>query len=167
MAKIKHQYTCSRCGCVHSKWAGQCADCGEWNTLSESLVEKEAASISPRFSGYAGQSSVQDMHEIQLEEEPRSATGIIELDRVLGGGLVHGSVVLMGGNPGIGKSTLLTQTLATLGEKMRALYVTGEESLQQVTLRARRLSLGNDKFQLLTETRVERILELAKNTSRR
>jgi DNA repair protein RadA/Sms len=162
MAKIKHQYTCSRCGCVHSKWAGQCADCGEWNTLSESLVEKEAANTSPRFSGYAGQSSVQDMHEIQLEEEPRSATGIIELDRVLGGGLVHGSVVLMGGNPGIGKSTLLTQTLATLGEKMRALYVTGEESLQQVTLRARRLNLGNDKFQLLTETRVERILELAK-----
>lgn len=162
MAKIKHQYTCSRCGCVHSKWAGQCADCGEWNTLSESLVEKAAANTSPRFSGYAGQSSVQDMHEIQLEEEPRSATGIIELDRVLGGGLVHGSVVLMGGNPGIGKSTLLTQTLATLGEKMRALYVTGEESLQQVTLRARRLNLGNDKFQLLTETRVERILELAK-----
>lgn len=162
MAKVKHQYTCSRCGCVHSKWAGQCADCGEWNTLSESLVEKEAANVSPRFSGYAGQSSVQDMHEIQLEEEPRSATGIVELDRVLGGGLVHGSVVLMGGNPGIGKSTLLTQTLATLGEKMHALYVTGEESLQQVTLRARRLNLGNDKFQLLTETRVERILELAK-----
>jgi len=162
MAKIKHQYTCSRCGCVHNKWAGQCADCGEWNTLSESMVEKESASVSPRFSGYAGQSSVQDMHEIQLEEEPRNATGIVELDRVLGGGLVHGSVVLMGGNPGIGKSTLLTQTLATLGEKMRALYVTGEESLQQVTLRARRLNLGNDKFQLLTETRVERILELAK-----
>ncbi len=162
MAKIKHQYTCSRCGCVHNKWAGQCADCGEWNTLSESLVEKEAANVSPRFSGYAGQSSVQDMHEIHMEEEPRSATGIAELDRVLGGGLVHGSVVLMGGNPGIGKSTLLTQTLATLGEKMRALYVTGEESLQQVTLRARRLNLGDDKFQLLTETRVERILELAK-----
>lgn len=101
MAKIKHQYTCSRCGCVHSKWAGQCADCGEWNTLSESLVEKEAANTSPRFSGYAGQSSVQDMHEIQLEEEPRSATGIIELDRVLGGGLVHGSVVLMGATPAL------------------------------------------------------------------
>lgn len=165
MAKIKHQYTCSRCGCVHNKWAGQCADCGEWNTLSESLVEKEAANVSPRFSGYAGQSSVQDMHEIHLEAEPRSATGIVELDRVLGGGLVHGSVVLMGGNPGIGKSTLLTQTLATLGEKMRALYVTGEESLQQVTLRARRLNLGDDKFQLLTETRVERILELAKKHS--
>lgn len=162
MAKAKHQYTCSGCGSIHNKWAGQCGDCGEWNTLSESLVEKPAANVSPRFSGYAGQSSVQDMHEIQLAEEPRSATGIVELDRVLGGGLVHGSVVLMGGNPGIGKSTLLTQTLATLGEKMRALYVTGEESLQQVTLRARRLNLGDDKFQLLTETRVERIIELAK-----
>lgn len=162
MAKVKHQYTCSNCGTAHRKWAGQCGDCGEWNTLIESVFEKEMPGNNPRFSGYAGQSSVQDMHDIQLEEEPRSATGIVELDRVLGGGLVHGSVVLMGGNPGIGKSTLLTQTLATLGKKMNALYVTGEESLQQVTLRARRLNLGDDKFKLLTETRVERILELAK-----
>ena len=83
------------------------------------------------------------MH-IELAEEPRKPTGIVELDRVLGGGLVQGSVVLMGGNPGIGKSTLLTQTLATLGKSMNALYVTGEESLQQVTLRARRLNLGDD-----------------------
>jgi len=161
MAKTKHEYICGSCGAVHNKWAGQCGDCGEWNTLSENIVESKTASKSPRFSGYAGQSAVQDMHDIQLDEEPRCRTGIAELDRVLGGGLVRGSVVLMGGNPGIGKSTLLTQTLATLGEKMNALYVTGEESLQQVTLRARRLNLGDDKFQLLTETRVERILELA------
>jgi len=103
------------------------------------------------------------MADIELLEEPRTPTGISELDRVLGGGLVQGSVVLMGGNPGIGKSTLLTQTLATLGNKMNALYVTGEESLQQVTLRARRLNLGDDKFQLLAETCVERILQLAKH----
>ncbi len=163
MAKTKLQYQCSSCGAIHTKWAGQCGDCGEWNTLEESVAEKKPAeSSNPRFTGYAGQSKVQDMHDIQLEEEPRSPTGIAELDRVLGGGLVHGSVVLMGGNPGIGKSTLLTQTLATLGQSMNALYVTGEESLQQVTLRARRLNLGDDKFKLLTETCVERILQLAK-----
>ena len=161
MAKTKHLYSCSSCGSTHNKWAGQCGECGEWNTLIESVAEKTTSTDNPRFTGYAGQARVQDMHDIELAEEPRSATGIVELDRVLGGGLVHGSVVLMGGNPGIGKSTLLTQTLATLGKKMSALYVTGEESLQQVTLRARRLNLADDSFKLLTETRVERILELA------
>jgi len=164
MAKTKHQYSCTSCGSTHNKWAGQCGECGEWNTLIESVVEKSSSSDNPRFTGYAGQARVQEMHDIELAEEPRSATGIIELDRVLGGGLVHGSVVLMGGNPGIGKSTLLTQTLATLGKNMNALYVTGEESLQQVTLRARRLNLADDSFKLLTETRVERILELAKQS---
>lgn len=164
MAKVKLEYICGNCGAVHNKWAGQCGDCGDWNSLTENIVEKDQSGKGPRFTGYAGQSVVQNMHDIQLDEEPRCPTGIAELDRVLGGGLVRGSVVLMGGNPGIGKSTLLTQTLATLGEKMKALYVTGEESLQQVTLRARRLNLGDDKFQLLTETRVERILELAQQT---
>jgi len=163
MAKTKLQYLCGNCGAVHNKWAGQCGDCGEWNSLIESVYEKEAASsASSRFTGYAGKAAVQNMADIELLEEPRTPTGISELDRVLGGGLVQGSVVLMGGNPGIGKSTLLTQTLATLGDKMNALYVTGEESLQQVTLRARRLNLGDDKFQLLAETCVERILKLAK-----
>jgi DNA repair protein RadA/Sms len=162
MAKTKLQYLCNSCGSVHNKWAGQCGDCGEWNSLVESVFEKEATNISSRFNGYAGKAVVQNMRDIELQEEPRTPTGISELDRVLGGGLVQGSVVLMGGNPGIGKSTLLTQTLATLGDKMNALYVTGEESLQQVTLRARRLNLGDDKFQLLAETCVERILALAK-----
>jgi len=162
VARAKQQYQCNSCGSIHSKWAGQCADCGEWNSLQESLVEKPAASNTrSRFTGYAGQSSVQGMGDIPLQEEPRCPTGIVELDRVLGGGLVHGSVVLMGGNPGIGKSTLLTQTLATLGQNMNALYVTGEESLQQVTLRARRLNLPDDAFRLLTETCVERIIKLA------
>ena len=162
MAKTKLQYLCSSCGSTHNKWAGQCGDCGEWNSLIESVFEKESTSSSSRFTGYAGKAAVKNMRDIELQEEPRTPTGISELDRVLGGGMVQGSVVLMGGNPGIGKSTLLTQTLATLGDKMNALYVTGEESLQQVTLRARRLNLGDDKFQLLAETCVERILQLAK-----
>jgi len=163
MAKTKLQYLCNSCGSTHNKWAGQCGDCGEWNSLIESVFEKETSTSSSRFTGYAGKAAVKNMRDIELQEEPRTPTGISELDRVLGGGLVQGSVVLMGGNPGIGKSTLLTQTLATLGDKMNALYVTGEESLQQVTLRARRLNLGDDKFQLLAETCVERILQLAKH----
>jgi DNA repair protein RadA/Sms len=158
MAKAKILYTCTACGASHNKWAGQCGDCNAWNTLIESIAPKETG---PRFTGYAGASSIQSMAEISLAVEPRHATGIGELDRVLGGGLVTGSVVLIGGDPGIGKSTLLTQTLATLGSQMKALYVTGEESLQQVTLRVRRLGLADDSFRLLTETCVERILALA------
>jgi DNA repair protein RadA/Sms len=161
MAKTKIQYQCTECGSVHSKWAGQCSACGAWNSLTESVAAAPSPTSSPRFSGYAGQSVIQDMADIDLQEAPRSVTGIGELDRVLGGGLVHGSVTLIGGDPGIGKSTLLTQTLATLGEQYKALYVTGEESLQQVTLRSRRLGLGDDTFRLLTETCVERILKLA------
>ncbi|MBI3187961.1 MAG: DNA repair protein RadA [Gammaproteobacteria bacterium] len=158
MAKTKILYTCTACGASHNKWAGQCSDCEAWNTLIESIAPKDTG---PRFTGYAGASSIQNMADISLTAEPRHATGIGELDRVLGGGLVPGSVVLIGGDPGIGKSTLLTQTLATLGGQMNALYVTGEESLQQVTLRVRRLGLKDDSFRLLTETCVERILTLA------
>jgi len=160
MAKAKIQYQCSECGALQSKWSGQCGGCGAWNTLVESLPAPPTSS-NPRFSGFAGHTGIQQMTDIDLREEPRTVTGIGELDRVLGGGLVHGSVVLIGGDPGIGKSTLLTQTLATLGQDLKALYVTGEESLQQVTLRARRLGLDNDCFRLLTETCVERILQIA------
>jgi len=162
MAKSKIQYQCTECGSLHHKWSGQCGDCNAWNSLIESIPVAENNSTSPRFTGYAGASSIKSMKEIELAAEPRCATGIGELDRVLGGGMVYGSVILIGGDPGIGKSTLLTQTLATLGSNMKALYVTGEESLQQVTLRAKRLNLGDDKFNLLTETCVERILKLAK-----
>lgn len=161
MAKTKLQYQCTECGTLHAKWSGQCGDCNAWNTLIESIQTPETTTSS-RFTGYAGESSIKSMKDIELQAEPRCATGIVELDRVLGGGLVYGSVILIGGDPGIGKSTLLTQTLATLGANMKALYVTGEESLQQVTLRAKRLGLGDDKFNLLTETCVERILQLAK-----
>ena len=161
MAKPKLQYQCTECGSLHHKWSGQCGDCNAWNSLIESIQVAESSNTSPRFTGYAGASSIKSMKEIELAAEPRCKTGIGELDRVLGGGMVYGSVILIGGDPGIGKSTLLTQTLATLGGDMKALYVTGEESLQQVTLRAKRLNLGDDKFNLLTETCVERILKLA------
>lgn len=160
MSKARRQYECNACGARQSKWSGQCPDCGAWNTLQETLsAPAPKAAANPRFTGYAGESRVRAMSEVALEEDPRSSTGFGELDRVLGGGLVHGSVVLIGGDPGIGKSTILLQTLATL--ELPSLYVTGEESLQQVTLRARRLQLPDRRLRLLTETGVERILAIA------
>lgn len=160
MSKTKQQYECSACGSIQPKWSGQCPDCGAWNTLQEAVSPAAAPGKGARFAGYAGESRVRAMAEVALEQDPRSSTGIDEFDRVLGGGLVHGSVVLIGGDPGIGKSTILLQTLATL-EELAGLYVTGEESLQQVTLRARRLQLPSERLRLLTETNVERILAIA------
>ncbi len=162
MAKPRVEYQCAACGTTFPKWSGQCAECGEWNTLMEIAARKPAKAQAPhpRFSGYAGSAGVRRMNDVALEAEPRTATQIDEFDRVLGGGLVHGSVVLIGGDPGIGKSTLLIQTLATLGRSLPSLYVTGEESLQQVTLRAHRLSLPRDHLRLLAETRVEQILSI-------
>jgi len=160
MAKTKLQYQCTECGSLHSKWSGQCADCGAWNTLQE-YISPSAGPRNARPGGYAGMSAnVTAMSEVALEADPRSATQIDELDRVLGGGLVHGSVVLLGGDPGIGKSTLLLQTLCGLPE-LSPLYVTGEESLQQVTLRAKRLQLPQEGLSLLSETCVERIIATA------
>lgn len=161
MAKAKTLYTCSACGASHNKWAGQCADCEAWNTLSESLAIATSTHKRAGFAGKTGQSRVQRLDEVEAVAEARISTGIGELDRVLGGGLVHGSVTLIGGNPGIGKSTLLTQTLATLADKLPCLYVTGEESLQQVSLRAHRLGLSGKDLQLLSETCVETITTLA------
>jgi DNA repair protein RadA/Sms len=163
MAKPRVEYKCSACGALSPKWSGQCGECGEWNTLTEAAPRAPAPSSSPnpRFSGYAGMSTVRSMDEVALEAEPRTPTQLAEFDRVLGGGLVHGSVVLIGGDPGIGKSTLLLQTLATLDESLPSLYVTGEESLQQVTLRAHRLGLPRAGLRLLAETGVERILATA------
>jgi DNA repair protein RadA/Sms len=160
MAKSKQQFQCRACGAIASKWGGQCADCGEWNTLEEVLVASEPQGKGARFAGYAGESQVRSVDDVALEADPRSTTGMDELDRVLGGGLVHGSVVLIGGDPGIGKSTLLLQTMASVTD-LKSLYVTGEESLQQVTLRARRLDLPTEGLRLFTETSVERILAAA------
>lgn len=142
---------------------GQCADCGAWNTLTEEIVQKPVAQEG-RFAGYADAagSRVTSIAEVDFEDTVRVPTGLDELDLVLGGGLVPGSVILIGGDPGIGKSTVLLQTLCHLAEQYPALYVTGEESLQQVSMRARRLELPDKKLKLLAETCVERIIAIAR-----
>ncbi|MCL4316313.1 MAG: DNA repair protein RadA [Gammaproteobacteria bacterium] len=160
MARDKLLYSCNACGAQSPKWAGQCPDCGAWNTLTETLVSGNTGRHA-RYAPLSAASSVVEMAEVPHQDEARLATGVAELDRVLGGGLVIGSVVLIGGDPGIGKSTLLLQTLAALSERLQALYVTGEESLQQVSVRAQRLGLPGKKLRLLAETQVERILEAA------
>ncbi len=159
MSKEKLIYSCNSCGAQSPKWAGQCMDCGEWNTIIEEL---SIISKSPRHAGYAGQTAaVKKMAEVELQEESRFPTQIAEFDRVLGGGLIAGSVILIGGDPGIGKSTLLLQVMCELSQKTSALYVTGEESLQQVALRAKRLQLPEDQLQLLADTQIERIIHTA------
>ncbi|MCF7980944.1 MAG: DNA repair protein RadA [Pseudomonadales bacterium] len=160
-AKTKTAYVCSDCGSEYSKWQGQCADCNGWNTITEFRLP--AATVAQvEFEGYGGKrSAVQKLDEINLADLPRITTDIEEFDRVLGGGIVPGSVVLIGGHPGAGKSTLLLQTLCHLATKLDALYVTGEESLQQVALRAKRLQLPTDRLKLLSETSVESICTTA------
>jgi len=164
MSKTKLVYTCQSCGGIASKWNGQCGDCGEWNTYTETLQHDDAKSkVAARMQGYAGELSqqIQLLGNIDTLPQARIVTGLSEFDRVLGGGLVVGSVVLIGGDPGIGKSTILLQTLAQLSQQQPVLYVTGEESLQQISMRAQRLELNSDKIQLLAETQVERIIAVA------
>ena len=161
MAKSRVVYVCQDCGSEQAKWAGQCPDCGAWNTLSQFV-----AGVVPRPArhrgGYAGGiAAVQMLDQIDLAEVPRFSTGYAEFDRVLGGGVVPGSVSLIGGQPGAGKSTLLLQVMCGLSQQMDALYVTGEESLQQVALRAHRLGLATGRLRVLAETSVETILEVA------
>ncbi len=164
MAKKKTAYVCTECGSDHSKWQGQCTDCGQWNTLQEFVVSSsKAPTRDARFEGYAGDTSsqgVQRLADINLNEVPRFTSGMAEFDRVLGGGLVPGSAILIGGHPGAGKSTLLLQTLCNLAAHMPVLYVTGEESLQQVAMRAQRLGLPLNELQILSETNVERLTQL-------
>jgi DNA repair protein RadA/Sms len=163
MAKPKSAYVCNDCGAEHSQWQGQCAACGAWNTLSRISLGKAApAAAEFKRGGYAGAlASVQRLADISLDEAPRMSTSIGEVDRVLGGGLVPGSVVLIGGNPGAGKSTLLLQLMCRLSQDMETLYVTGEESLQQVGMRARRLGLPSDKLKMLAETNIHEITTAA------
>lgn len=167
MAKTaKVQFQCQECGASYPKWAGQCSDCGAWNSLSET----RAAPVSQRSVGYAGEaahSQVRKLSEVGTENQARIDTGITELNRVLGKGLVEGSVVLIGGDPGIGKSTLLIQMLSLLANQHAALYVSGEESAEQIGLRAQRLGLEADDLGLLTETSIERVLALASNSKPR
>jgi DNA repair protein RadA/Sms len=160
MAKKKIQYVCQNCGSTSPKWQGQCPDCKSWNSLVESIIEN-IIETNERFAGYAGnQAQIYLLNELPATAQSRISCGLAELDRVLGGGLVLGSVILIGGDPGIGKSTLLLQTLANLGHSS-PLYVTGEESPQQVSLRAQRLGLNVSGVKLLTETQIERIIQVA------
>ncbi|PBJ83350.1 DNA repair protein RadA [Lysobacteraceae bacterium NML93-0399] len=165
-AKARTAFVCSECGADYSKWQGQCSACGAWDTIAEIVLESAAAAKSPasRRSGWAGKvdaPQVMALKDVQQGEDVRVSTGIGEFDRVLGGGLVEGAVVLVGGDPGIGKSTLLLQALAQMAGTLPGLYVTGEESLAQVAGRAVRLGLSLDGLHALAETGIERILEHA------
>ena len=163
MAKVKKVYVCKECGAQTPQWAGRCSDCGAWNSLSEEVLAPASnqAAIS-RHSSYAGQqqNTVQALKEVTSEQAVRWSTGLPELDRVLGGGLVTGSVVLIGGDPGIGKSTLLLQAMAMMAKSsgLSPLYVSGEESLQQIKLRAERLQLQETPVDLLAETHAEQMI---------
>jgi len=155
MAKPKSVYSCTECGGQVLKWQGQCPHCQQWNTLVETVAE--AAPTSNRFSLIAETGKLQRLSEVEASEEARVPSGIPEFDRVLGGGLVAGAVVLIGGDPGIGKSTLLLQALAAIGAGRRVLYVTGEESPQQIALRAKRLGLDGRHVHVLAEINLEKI----------
>ncbi len=161
MAKARTMFVCNECGGTSPKWVGQCPDCGRWNTLEES---REAPRV--RAVGWAGDAP-RMISEVEAEVEARWPTGIGELDRVLGGGLVPGSATLIGGDPGIGKSTLLLQAAVRLAGELPALYVTGEESLRQVGMRARRIGMEAGGLQLLAETNIERLLAQAETVKPR
>ncbi|MEC9482487.1 MAG: DNA repair protein RadA, partial [Halomonas sp.] len=167
MAKAKSAFVCTECGAEYSKWQGQCASCREWNTLTEVRLSSPARSgagpAASGRSGYAGIVSreVVDLAAVDLSEVPRLSSTFGEFDRVLGGGLVPGSAVLLGGNPGAGKSTLLLQVACKLAQQRRVLYVTGEESLSQVAMRAHRLQLPVQGLKMLAETSIETILGVA------
>lgn len=154
--KTKVIYVCQKCGAQYPKWSGYCTDCGNWNSLIEEVLSRS----NNKFSGYAGDSDagVVLLSAVKSDSKVRLSTTIEELDRVLGGGLVIGSTILVGGDPGIGKSTLLLQALCRLSKDHKALYLTGEESLQQVAIRARRLELLEEQLLLMAETQVEKII---------
>jgi DNA repair protein RadA/Sms len=160
LAKDKTHYVCSECGGTSAKWQGKCPHCGAWNTLSEQTLAAAAGGPAKNrlsFAPLAGTAAVQTLGDIDAVDVARTPTGIDELDRVLGGGIVAGGVVLIGGDPGIGKSTLLLQALDALSKSESALYVTGEESAAQVALRARRLGLEASGLRVLAEIQLEKI----------
>ena len=158
MAKDKSIYTCTECGGQSPKWLGQCPACNAWNTLVETVADAPAGTRNQRFQSLARAAPVATLSEIEASDIERTPTGIEELDRVLGGGIVEGGVVLIGGDPGIGKSTLLLQALDALSRQMKTLYVTGEESGAQVALRSRRLGLPASAVRVLAEIQLEKIL---------
>ncbi|MBC7955615.1 MAG: AAA family ATPase, partial [Cytophagales bacterium] len=154
MSKPKSVYTCNECGGTSPKWLGKCPHCNAWNTLIESVAD---APSKHRYQSLAAAQPVATLSEIEASDVDRQPTGIDELDRVLGGGMVAGGVVLIGGDPGIGKSTLLLQALDSLSRNLRTLYVTGEESGAQVALRSRRLGLDGSKVRVVAEIQLEKI----------
>lgn len=161
MAKTKSAYVCNDCGADFVRWQGQCTECGTWNSISE--VRLPSVTKQQRFDGYAGATAAKviRLDQVDLQDVPRFSSGFAEFDRVLGGGIVPGSAILIGGSPGAGKSTLLLQIMCGLAVTDKALYVTGEESLQQVALRANRLGLPTQNLMMLAETNVETICQLA------
>jgi DNA repair protein RadA/Sms len=160
MAKAKTNYTCSECGAIGTRWTGQCPDCKAWNTMVETVVEAPGVNrySQPQHKALAQTAPVLSLADIEAIDVPRFGTGIDEFDRVLGGGLVAGGVVLIGGDPGIGKSTLLLQALANLSHQKSTLYVSGEESGAQIALRARRLAVDARELKLQAEIQLEKIL---------
>ena len=163
VAKTKSAYVCNDCGADYGKWQGQCSECNAWNTLSEVRLGSLSRGGSTLRSGFAGNvdNIVKTLADIDLDEIPRISSGTGELDLVLGGGFVPGSCVLLGGEPGAGKSTVLLQTLCAMAESNSALYVTGEESPQQVAMRANRLGLPTQKLEIMAETSVETVCGIA------
>ena len=162
--KTKRHYQCQGCGATQSKWSGQCQECGGWNTVVETIAAPPGDGPARRYPSYSGElPRIHGLSEVAAVKERRMPTGLSELDRVLGGGLVAGSVVLLGGDPGIGKSTIVLQSLAisVAEHDLKALYVSGEESSAQIAMRAQRLELSADGLRLLIETDIDRILALA------
>lgn len=159
----KHAFICNDCGTDFPRWQGQCNECQNWNTITEVRVTANR-NKNNRFSGYAGAASntrIEKLSDISLKALPRFPSGFTEFDRVLGGGIVPGSTILIGGHPGAGKSTLLLQILSHISGNMPTLYATGEESLQQVAMRAHRLSLQKNSLNVLSETSVEQICHMS------
>lgn len=163
MAKAKVQYQCNECGAVAPKWVGQCPDCNAWNSLIEVIAESTSGKASRFKEHQQAPAEVVSLNTVGEQDMTRIATGMAELDRAVGGGLVNGSVLLLGGDPGIGKSTLVIQVLEAINRttNLSSLYISGEESAQQISMRGKRLGLSLDKIRLLTETNLERILSIA------
>ena len=158
MAKEKSIYSCTECGGTSPKWLGKCPNCGAWNTLVEAVEEGAPKNrYQSNVRGLIASQPVTTLSEIEATDFDRQPTGIDELDRVLGGGIVTGGVILIGGDPGIGKSTLLLQALDSLSKNLKTLYVTGEESGAQVAMRSRRLGLAGSQVRVLTEIQLEKI----------
>lgn len=160
MSKAKTVYLCNECGAASPKWQGQCASCGAWNSLTESVIERSEKGRFQSIASGAPGNALKHLAEIETREIERISTGIGEFDRPLGGGLVAGGVSLIGGDPGIGKSTLLLQALDALSRNLNVLYVSGEESAEQIALRAQRLGLAASQMKLLTEIHLEKILAI-------